>query len=519
MTAEELTAPFASRLTARLGRWVNELYESVRMPLLPAALMIGVPAAIAVGLWFLERAHAIININFVYYPLFVLVYAVWVIPIVGFMALSVPGIKPYRNVAPKQRFICVVPAYNERNVIGNPVLSLLAQDYPRELYDVWVIFDGTDDTAEIARSLGANVLITPTDGFGKQRALKYAFDKLLREDDDRYVCVFDADNVVSPNYLRAANNAIAEKGFRCLQCFHNVLNGPRNWITKALWCSCVAASRVYLTGRHRMPGNTLICGTGWSCEARLLRKHWGSIRTQTEDIELNGILLLEEGLTVGYVPEAHIYDEKPLNLWVSIRQRMRWMCGHSRVAYFYFWRCFVEGIKRRNVALLEIAAYYLVPFALLGSFASFALLAGLAVHVFRITGPLAWGPLQIVFGIVAFFFMFVYQVVGFFPHDISASNAFVHIRKVLLYSLYTTIFASLVWAPALIWAVFRVTKQDWLYHTPHVTDVDQSELVDQRAERFKDFVAPPSTHGLIEPAGDVVHAEPEGEAVLEGGFS
>jgi cellulose synthase/poly-beta-1,6-N-acetylglucosamine synthase-like glycosyltransferase len=519
MTTKELTAPSPPRLVSRLARGFNELYQSVRMPLLPAALMAGVPAAIAVGLWSLERAHAMINIDLVYYPLFILVYAVWVFPILGFMALSVRGIKPYASAAPKQRFICVVPAFNERNVIGNPVRSLLAQDYPRELYEVWVIFDGTDDTAEIARSLGANVLITPTDGFGKQRALKYAFDTLLRDDDDRYVCVFDADNTVSANYLRAANNAIAEKGFKCLQSFHDVLNGPTNWITKALWCSCVSASRVYLTGRHRMPGSTLICGTGWSCQASLLRKHWGSIRTQTEDIELNGILLLEEGITVGYIPEAHIYDEKPLNLWVSIRQRMRWMCGHTRVAYFYFWRCLKEGIKRRNFALLEIAAYYLVPFALLASFMSFALLAGLFIHVFRITGPLAWGPVQTTFTIIALFFMFVYQVVGFFPHDIGARNAFVHTCKVLLYSLYTTIFASLVWAPALIWAVFRVTKQDWLYHTPHVTGVEQNALVNERAQQFNNFVSPPSTHGLIEPSGDVAHAEPVGEAVLEGRFS
>jgi cellulose synthase/poly-beta-1,6-N-acetylglucosamine synthase-like glycosyltransferase len=513
MTIEELTAPSPPHLTNRFERAVRDLYESIKMPPLPAALMIGVPLAMGLGLLALKREQAMIDIDLVYYPLFIVVYAIWVLPILGFMALSVPGIKPYRSTAPKQRFICVVPAFNERNVIGNPVRSLLAQDYPRDLYEVWVIFDGTDDTAEIARSLGANVLITPTDGFGKHRALKYAFDELLRENDDRYVCVFDADNTVSPNYLRAINNAIQEKGFKCLQSFHNVLNGPDNWITKALWCSCVTSSRVYLTGRYRLPGNTLICGTGWSCDARLLRKHWGSIRTQTEDIELNGILLLEEGITVGYVPEANIYDEKPLNLWVSIRQRMRWMCGHTRVAYYYFWRCVKEGIKRRNLPLLELAAYYLVPFALLSSFLSFPLLAGLFVHVFKVTGPLAWPPIQIGFEVVAFFFIFVYQVVGFFPHNIGAPNAFIHTFRILLYSLYTTIFASLVWVPAVIWAVFRVTKQDWLYHTPHVTDVELSNLIDERAERFKSLLAPfPSMHGPM-PAIDVTYPERESEAV------
>jgi cellulose synthase/poly-beta-1,6-N-acetylglucosamine synthase-like glycosyltransferase len=513
MTFEELASPSLPRFAGRVVPALKNFYESIRMPALPAALMIGVPLAIGVGLFALVREHALINIDLVYYPLFVLVYAIWVFPILGFMAFSYPGIKPYRSAAPKQRFICVVPAFNEQSVIGNPVRSLLAQDYPRDLYEVWVVFDGTDETAEIARSLGANVLITPTDGFGKHRALKYAFERLLRDDDDRYVCVFDADNTVSPNYLSAANNAIQEKGFKCLQSFHDVLNGSANWITKALWCSCATSSRVYLSGRYRMPGNTLICGTGWSCEASLLRKHWGTIRTQTEDIELNGILLLEEGITVGYVPEAHIYDEKPLNLWVSIRQRMRWMCGHTRVAYYYFWPCVKEGIKRRNLALLELAAYYLVPFALLASFLSFPLLAGLFVHVFKVTGPLAWNPIQIGFEIVAFFFIFVYQIVGFFPYNIDAPNGFVHTYRILLYSLYTTIFASLVWAPAVVWAFFRLTKQDWLYHTPHVTGVETNDLDNQRAERFKGFVSPfpmPSGSAITHSVADV---ELEAEAV------
>jgi cellulose synthase/poly-beta-1,6-N-acetylglucosamine synthase-like glycosyltransferase len=479
-----------------LARAARAFYSSVKMPALPATLMIVVPATIALALLALKREHAVLDIDAVYYPLFVLVYAVWVLPILGFMVLSMRKTAAFENAAPKQRFICVIPAYNEESVIANPVRSLLAQDYPRELYDVWVIFDGTDATGKIAQSLGANVLITPTDGFGKHRALKYAFDQLLRDDDDRYVCVFDADNVVSPNYLRAANNAIRAKGFKCLQSFHNVLNPKHNWITKALWCSCVAASRIYLTGRFRTPGNTLICGTGWSCEARLLRKYWGSIRTQTEDIELNGVLLLEEGITVGYVPEASIYDEKPLNLWVAIRQRMRWMCGHTRVAYYYFWRCLREGARRRDLALIELAAYYVVPFALLASFLSLPLLAGLYIRVFDISGPLAWPPVQIGFESIAFFFMFIYQLVGFLPYDVGASNRFTHTRRVVLYSLYAAAFAAVAWAPAIIWAFFRLTKQDWLFHTPHVTCAPAAHRVEERARTFKDIASP--TTGDVE---------------------
>jgi cellulose synthase/poly-beta-1,6-N-acetylglucosamine synthase-like glycosyltransferase len=458
----------------------TKLAASLRMPPLAAGLIVGIPAAIVAGLFSMRYYGLHVDVDWIYYPTFAFVYAVWILPIIGFMFFSVRQVRPNPPAAPRRRFICMVPAYNEERVIGNPIRSLLAQNYPKDLYEVWVIFDGTDGTAELAESLGAKVLVTPTNGYGKHRALDYAFRKLLEHDDDRYVAVFDADNTVSPNFLEAMNNAVEAKGYRCMQSFHDVLNGSDNWITKALWCACVSSSRLYLTGRMRSLSNVLICGTGWCCEAKLLRQHWSSIKTQTEDIELNGILALESGVHVGYVPEAHIYDEKPLNLWVAIRQRMRWMCGHTRVAYYYFLRCLWEGLRRRDLALLELASYYLVPFALLTSYLTWPLLAGIGLGSLTITGPLSSGPVQQAFEVVAAFFIFGYQIVGFWNTKPLADTALVRARRVVVYSLYTLFFAILVWPPALLWALFSVAKTDWLYHTPHVSDVAEEALVQQR---------------------------------------
>jgi cellulose synthase/poly-beta-1,6-N-acetylglucosamine synthase-like glycosyltransferase len=452
---------------------------SLRMPPLAAALVVGVPLLITASLWAMRTEHYHTNVNLIYYPTFAFVYVVWVFPILGFMLFSFPQLRPNPPAPPKHRFICLIPAYNEERVIANPVLSLIGQDYPADLYEFWVIFDGSDDTGKIASNLGAKVLFTPTMGFGKHRALDYAFKALLSEDDDRYVAVFDADNVVSANYLQSMNNAIEARGFRCMQAFHDVLNGSDNWITKALWCSCVAASRIYLTGRMRSFCSVLICGTGWCCEARLLRRYWGGTRTQTEDIELNGILAVESGIRVGYVPEAHIYDEKPLNIWVAIRQRMRWMCGHSRVAYYHFFRCLWQGIVRFDIAPLELALYYLVPFALLASFLTWPILAGIWVGDFTITGPLAGGTVQHVFEGIALFFIFGYQVVGFWGTEKLGTNGFVRAYRVFLYSFYTLAFTVLAWPPAVIWAFFSVAKTDWLYHTPHVSNVTEEAAAEQ----------------------------------------
>jgi len=474
----------AARAQVRLGAFLRSLH----MPLRAGLLVVGVPLAIAATLLSLQAHHASLDVDWLYYPSAAAVYGLWILPLLGFMLLSFPQLQPNPACPPRRKFVCMVAAYNEREVIANPVRSLLAQDYPRELFEVWVIFDGNDDTGDIAERYGANVLVTPTNGFGKHRALKYAFETLLREDDDRYVAVFDADNVVSSNYLQAMNNAIESHGYRCLQAFHDVLNGASNWVTKALWCGCVSSSRMYLTGRMRLLKNALICGTGWCCEAGLLRKYWKQIRTQTEDIELNGILALEEGIGVAFVPECSIFDEKPLSIWVAIRQRMRWMAGHARVAFYLFWPCLRRGLARRDAKLLELAAYYLVPFVLLISFASFPLLAGMSLHVFKIAGPLASGPLQVGAMIVSFFFMLGYQFVAFMPVDVGAPNPVAHVARITLYSLYTLVFALLAWPPALVWALFSIRKVDWIFHTPHVAAVPEPTVLDQaRAEKFDRF--------------------------------
>ena len=56
------------------------------------------------------------------------------------------------------KFMAIIPAHNEENVIKNLVESLKKQNYPKELLDIYVIADNcTDETAKIAKDTGAIV--------------------------------------------------------------------------------------------------------------------------------------------------------------------------------------------------------------------------------------------------------------------------------------------------------------------------------------------------------------------------
>ena len=79
------------------------------------------------------------------------------------LALSLFGFKSktkdYEDHDPQMRFLVLVPAHNEEAVIADIINNLNSMDYPRELYDFYILADNcTDRTAEIARGLGAKVL-------------------------------------------------------------------------------------------------------------------------------------------------------------------------------------------------------------------------------------------------------------------------------------------------------------------------------------------------------------------------
>ncbi len=93
-----------------------------------------------------------------------------------------------------------IPAYNEGSRIAGAIASAKAQSEPPA--EILVIDDGsTDDTATIARSLGARVVTQPNAGVSAARNLA------LREAEHPWVAFCDADDVLLPEKLALARLA------------------------------------------------------------------------------------------------------------------------------------------------------------------------------------------------------------------------------------------------------------------------------------------------------------------------
>ncbi len=267
---------------------------------------------------------------------------------------------------PEKSFALIVAAHNEEMVVENIVDSLKKLDYPKELYDVFVIADNCDDnTAKVARAAGAQVFERLNKNKrGKGYALEWMFDRIFKmEKHYDAVGIFDADNLVSPNFLMEMNNVMRD-GFKVVQGYIDSKNPEDSWITESYSIAFWTANRLFQMARSNLKLSNQIGGTGFVVDVALLKElGWGAT-CLTEDLEFTCKLVLN-GEKVGWAHNAIVYDEKPLTLRQSWNQRKRWMQGFADVASRFFFRVLKKAIVERSMVALDCALYTIQPFVTL----------------------------------------------------------------------------------------------------------------------------------------------------------
>jgi len=271
-----------------------------------------------------------------------------------------------KNYTPKNKFALLIAAHNEEVVIGSLIESMLKLDYPKNMYDIFVIADNcTDDTAKIAKGYDVNVCERfAKDKRGKGYALDWMFEKLFNMD-KQYdaVAIFDADNLVHKNFLKEINSKLQD-GYKVVQGYIDSKNPDDSWISAAYSIAFWTQNRMFQLARANVRFSNQIGGTGFAIETSTLKKlGWGAT-CLTEDLEFTCKLVLN-GEKVGWAHDAIIYDEKPLKLMQSWTQRKRWMQGFTDVASRYFFKLIKKAIVDRKFYIFDCALYVLQPFVTL----------------------------------------------------------------------------------------------------------------------------------------------------------
>lgn len=229
--------------------------------------------------------------------------------------------------ASPRRFAVLLPARNEEGVITESVKSLVEQNYPKNLFTVFVIPNNcTDDTAGAALRAGATIMHCSGPVKNKGDVLSDILEQLHRKGEyDAYV-VFDADNRVDPDFLREMNKAFAA-GYDVAQGYREAINANASMVSASYAVYYWMDHYFFTQGRWNLGGSALVNGTGFAFSDAVYSRLGGwPTQTLTEDIEFSGICAREE-TRIAWVPKAITYDVQPETLSVAWKQRMRWTVG------------------------------------------------------------------------------------------------------------------------------------------------------------------------------------------------
>lgn len=317
----------------------------------------------------------------IYYIIFsiTLIYGLY-FGITGLIGIIKKPIIKYKDSNIINKFAILVAARNESSVIGNLIDSLNEINYPKDKYDIYVIPNNcTDDTEEISKRHGAKILDCTVPTRTKGEVLKFAFDKLKpKQDIDAYI-VFDADNVVHPEFLNKMNLAL-NSGYRVAQCFRDAKNPSDSWLSGSYMLFYYIQNVFFNHARMTFNGSSSINGTGFMIKKEYIDKNGFNTYSLTEDVEFTGQCALNKEKIL-FVEDAITYDEYPVSFASSWKQRKRWTAGMLTCMRLYSPKLFVDYLKTGNIASLDMCLTYLAPVIQILSFVNLIMLIA-----FRYTG-------------------------------------------------------------------------------------------------------------------------------------
>lgn len=386
--------------------------------------------------------------------------------------VSIFGLKTRRDVPihkypPCKKFAVIIAAHNEELVIGHIVDSLSKQSYPKNLYDIFVIADNcTDKTALIAKSHGAIVYNRfNNEKRGKGYALEWMFDKVYAMG-NKYdaVCVFDADNLVSSNFLIEMNKRLCQ-GCKVIQGYIDSKNPFDSWITCSYSIAFWMSNRIFQLPRYYLGLGCGLCGTGFAIDLTVLKKiGWGAT-CLTEDLEFTMKLALND-IKVGWAHSAIVYDEKPLTLRQSWNQRKRWMQGHADCAARFMKPLFRKAFKEGNLQTLDCAIYLFQPIRFI-----FVGLINIMMWFQTIYPQSPFFCLKYVFP-AGIWYAFV-LIQSFYGPAIITSEKKFNLKVMIGFIIYP--FYCLTWIPITIQGFLSKNNKDW-NHTMHTREITIGEL-------------------------------------------
>lgn len=277
--------------------------------------------------------------------------------------------KKSNNIKGKiNHFAILIAARNEEKVIAELIKSLKNQNYDEDSFKIYVIINNcTDNTLNVARENGAEIINCEQNINCKGEALRYAFEYLKGDRSIDAYLIFDADNVVHPDFLTHMNASL-NNGFKVAQGMRETKNLGKSWISSSYAIYYYLQNFFISKARKNVGLSTTINGTGFMVKKELLDTMGFNTKTLTEDIEFSALCILNK-IKIDFVEEAITYDEQPISFRVSWNQRMRWTKGTLQCLKLYAFKLIKNFFKTFIISNIDVLFLYMAPLLQIISFA------------------------------------------------------------------------------------------------------------------------------------------------------
>jgi cellulose synthase/poly-beta-1,6-N-acetylglucosamine synthase-like glycosyltransferase len=244
---------------------------------------------------------------------------------------------PLRRWAPLPRVTIQLPLFNEMYVCERLIESVCAIDYPRELLEVQVLDDSTDETQGIARAAVARAHAAGHDIVYLRRDNRRGFkagalQEGLKVASGEFVAVFDADFVPTRDFLLRAIHFFTDPGIGMVQVRWEHLNRSYSHLTQAQAIFLDGHFVIEHTARNRSGRFFNFNGTAGVWRRATIEDAGGwQHDTLTEDLDLSYRAQLH-GWRFIYLPEVVSPAEVPVEMNAFKSQQHRWAKGSIQTA-------------------------------------------------------------------------------------------------------------------------------------------------------------------------------------------
>ncbi len=271
-------------------------------------------------------------------------------------------------------FSIMVPARNEESVIERTLRKILTLDYPKELFEVLLVDDGsTDHTRHIAVNLqnefpNLGILTIPPEesGHGKSQALNTAYKYLLQRGqhtgNDWVIGVFDADGRPKEDMLKKTSFQFTKAEVGAVQTLVRIGNRYDNFLGLLQEVEFSTFARVTQFVRNIFKGAVALGGNGQFIRSTALESiilengEWWKRGALTEDLDI-GTRLLLKGWENEFLSTTHV-EQQGVDSWGALyKQRTRWAWGTYQALQEYVLTGSIVSSKVKLIKKVDIAYY------------------------------------------------------------------------------------------------------------------------------------------------------------------